>query len=145
MIYELLLIHSNSFSQLLFFQCSRVGTRFLSFHLTSNWVLLISSKRGRKKCKAMHLQHFAAEEGKPLEASRVFHFTYFTLEQLHSEARLGCFFFFSPGGVVHTRAEGEQKKVILQQRSITRWREQISFLPFIFFGHWEFSYVWVCF
>lgn len=35
---------------------------------------------------------------------------------------------------LYTRTEGEQeKKVILQQRSITRWREQISFSFFFLF------------
>jgi hypothetical protein len=49
------------------------------------------------------------------EEKGVFHFTFSTLEQLHSEALLG--FFFSSEGVVVYACEGRAEKVILQQRS----------------------------
>lgn len=100
----------------------------------------------------MQSDAFAAFCGWSKEAFRsevgVFHLTYFTLEQLHSEALLG--FFTSSEGIVYA-CEGRAEKNDLQQRSITDGVSKTFFFFFSFiffpllFGHWEFSYVSVCF
>lgn len=88
------------------------------------------STQGGKNCRAMHLQHFAVGEGRLSEAKRweFFHFTYFTLEQLHSEALLGFSFFLKK---LYTRAEGEQKTSF---RSNVLLLDGVSKLLFFFFS-----------
>jgi hypothetical protein len=121
----------------------------LGYILRRTGFLSSLQREGEKKCKAMHVSAFLRLEKEGLSRRvEFFIFTYFILvEQLHSEARLGSFSFFSffPEEL-YTRGEGEQKKSFCSNVLLLDGATKFLFLHFIFFfGHWEFSYVWVCF